>query len=692
MTIGRRWVVAASAILALQNNHSLTYVNAFSPQRVSSLASINYHPSKLFSSAATADEAYETKSPETTKSGKKEVDNNSSKQIIPGEVLHQSHQVVAIKLLLNNEVAQPIKEEEKKEQSPPTAVFSKENMSKKKTNKAQGDDFTGKRVVFENGETGIIVAQRPPIAYCLINHNADDPPTIAVEGETKKVSVHSDMMTISVSESMVGKVLDCFGNVIEDHRLHDNADDNESFCERPIFAPIPQVKDIALINEPLLTGTCMVDALAPIGKGQNMLIIGQEGTGERDIVLDLIKMQLESNELKKTKIVYALASSDPDARKSVLSALKKDDVLKDIIVVSMHDCDIDDPASVSAEAVTVAGTACSIAEAFALSKGEDTLVIVDNINPHKKLWDWSTRVMVDIYGVDAVVRDDMEGGASSEMRGFYSALIQRAGKFKKSLGDGSMTSVMLNLLPRQTFMSDNEDDTVFSAEDFQFSSEKIKQRIDILVSKNIPLTPTNLRKIQIPVPEASDSEKERRLAIQHSEDLISMSDGQIWLDETLYANGQRPALDPARSLTRVGIGADTKSRADAPAFRKLVGGLRFDFAQATAVDGADANSGADKQLLKKEAYLLAMHQESDDRRKLSENCVTLLAATMGSLNSVVEKGSRAGTESGDEAIRNLLKYVKEVAPAAMNEIDVTLDMDEKVRKELEDAIKTHFSS
>ena len=138
MTIGRRWVVAASAILALQNNHSLTYVNAFSPQRVSSLASINYYPSKLFSSAATADETYETKSPETTKSGKKEVDNNSSKQIIPGEVLHQSHQVVAIKLLLNNEVVQPIKEEEKKEQSPPTAVFSKENMSKKKTNKAQG--------------------------------------------------------------------------------------------------------------------------------------------------------------------------------------------------------------------------------------------------------------------------------------------------------------------------------------------------------------------------------------------------------------------------------------------------------------------------------------------------------------------------------------------------------------------------
>eukprot|EP00560_Eucampia_antarctica_P009648 CAMPEP_0197829126 /NCGR_PEP_ID=MMETSP1437-20131217/5584_1 /TAXON_ID=49252 ORGANISM="Eucampia antarctica, Strain CCMP1452" /NCGR_SAMPLE_ID=MMETSP1437 /ASSEMBLY_ACC=CAM_ASM_001096 /LENGTH=72 /DNA_ID=CAMNT_0043430629 /DNA_START=154 /DNA_END=368 /DNA_ORIENTATION=+ len=72
-------------------------------------------------------------------------------------------------------------------------------------------------------------------------------------------------MTISVFDSMIGRVLDCFGDVIEDYNTDNNADNNEDekvICHRPIFTPIPQVKDIALINEPILSGTCMIDALA----------------------------------------------------------------------------------------------------------------------------------------------------------------------------------------------------------------------------------------------------------------------------------------------------------------------------------------------------------------------------------------------------------------------------------------------
>ena len=56
-------------------------------------------------------------------------------------------------------------------------------------------------------------------------------------------------------------------------------------------------------------------------------------------------------------------------------------------------------------------------------------------------------------------------------------------------------------------------------------SDKIKQRIDILVQNKIPLTAVTSKKIQIPVPVASESEKNRRMAVQHSEALISMRDG-----------------------------------------------------------------------------------------------------------------------------------------------------------------------
>ena len=98
-------------------------------------------------------------------------------------------------------------------------------------------------------------------------------------------------MTISVFDSMIGRVLDCFGNVIEDYNTDNNADNNEDekvICHRPIFTLIPQVKDIALINEPMLSGACMIDALAPIGKGKNMLLVGEEVIGERDLLLDMM--------------------------------------------------------------------------------------------------------------------------------------------------------------------------------------------------------------------------------------------------------------------------------------------------------------------------------------------------------------------------------------------------------------------
>ena len=98
-------------------------------------------------------------------------------------------------------------------------------------------------------------------------------------------------MTISVFDSMIGRVLDCFGNVIEDYNTDNNADNNENekvICHRPIFTLIPQVKDIALINEPMLSGACMIDALAPIGKGKNMLLVGEEVIGERDLLLDMM--------------------------------------------------------------------------------------------------------------------------------------------------------------------------------------------------------------------------------------------------------------------------------------------------------------------------------------------------------------------------------------------------------------------
>lgn len=567
---------------------------------------------------------------------------------------------------------------------------------KPKQNKSsQGEDFIGKAVVFEDGRTGTVIAQRPPMAFVICDfssYEADEIP------HDQAISILGRRTTIPVSDALFGSIIDCYGNPIAtpaSSASNDNSiESNEDTVDRAIFAPIPRVSDIALINSPVLTGTAMVDALAPIGKGQNMLVIGQDtGVGQRDLVVGAVKTQVMSN---GAKCVYAITSQCKKERDGVIQMLRDAGVLDDIVVVAARDREEmgDDEvlkAADAAEAITVAAAACSIGEALALSRGEDTLVIIDDIDQHKVFWDWTTRVLIDKYGLDSVVKDDREGGASSEMRGFYSSLIQRAGRFNKKNKGGSMTLALLTNLDGQFGGAEDDGTTVFLQEDFAQSSEKVKDRIGILVNKKIPLTPENLRKIQIPLPSASESEKKRRFALQHTDDLISMSDGQIWLDEALYNKGQRPAMDAQRSVTRIGIGADTKSRADAPAMRGLAGGLRFDFAQADSLEGAGVNSGADKQILKKKAYLLAMHQEGGQERSLSDNCVALLAASMRVLDDTVRDGGVAGSEKGESAIKGLLDHVKETAPTALSDIDSSLDLSEAARNELEDVIKGYFA-
>jgi len=606
-------------------------------------------------------------------------------------------------------------------------------VKKQKRADVMSEDFTGKTIQFpNNGGTGIIVAQRPPIAFVLTDSiSGGDPLSIASEKDKSKeedimtVNVLNTLTTIQVSDkTTMGSVVDCFGNAMKilpdgSTILKEEEDDMDVdyYPPRAIFAPIPKVSDIALINQPLLTGTTMIDALAPLGKGQNMLFIGEEKMDCRGLAMDAIATQIRrcknssgSKEKKEdVKCVYALTTTDKTKRLEVVKRLEDLGLLDDVVVVSMRDESMDGTSTSTAtleegnivkaaEAVTVAATACSIAESYALHGGYDTFVVVDNIDQHKSLWDQTTKVLVDVYGVDAVVKDDREGGASSEMRAFYSSLIQRSAMFNLKKGGGSVTLALLTSLsstsPTNGEAEEVEEEMTFVEEDFEQSTDKVKARIALLLKAKVPLTSTNLRKIQIPLPNLSMSEKQRLLSLQHMDDLISMSDGQVWLDEKLATvEGRSPPMDPQRSITRVGVGADTMSRADAKALRGLIGGLRFELAQASNMDGAEMKlSSTMGQLRRRDAWLLAMHRDGSGGKDLSEEVVSLLAASTGKLDKVIDNGGKAGTDEGRKVMTELVRHVRECEGDAMREVDDTLDMSEDVRGLLVSAIESYFAS
>ena len=529
-----------------------------------------------------------------------------------------------------------------------------------------GGDLVGRQVVFANGQVGVVVAHRPPMVFVYSDMDEFD----SGDGPVK---VLDSLASVAVSNN--SDALDCFGRTLDDSSVLPKA----TTMERPIFAPIPQVKDIALINSPVVSGVTMVDALSPIGLGQNMLLVGHDINDMRRYACDILSMQSSD-----TKCIYAATSN----REEVEQALSDAGLLEDITLVAQQQTKSEkSKESNAAEAISIAAAACAMGEAHAIEEGKDSLIIVDTIDHHKQLWDATTRVLVDVFGAEAVVKGDREGAASSEMRSFYSSLIQRSAQYNKKRGGGSVTLLLMTTIPK---MAGNQDETVFSPEDFEDGSAKVQERIQLLVAKNIPLTAANLRKIDIPIP--SDSEGVRRMALQHVDDLISMSDGQIWLDERLEQAGRQPPMDPQRSITRIGIGADTESRADAPALRRIVEGLRLDLAQAASMDGADTATNASvKQIRRSNALLLAMHQKSGAKgRKLSESCVVLLAATKGHLDSTVDNGILPGTDEGDAVIGNLLEHVASGAPSAMADVDASQDMSENSLLEMEEAIKSFF--
>ena len=542
-----------------------------------------------------------------------------------------------------------------------------------------GGDLVGRQVLFENGQRGVVVIHRPPMVFVYAESDGNkSSSSAALEGS---ITVLENLFNIQIPDNL--QQSDCFGR-------GNNMDDDidiAAILQRPIFAPIPQVKDIALINKPLVTGVSMFDALAPLGKGQNMLLIGHDIDDMRRYITDILSIQ--TKETPATKCVYASAGN-AEQQAQVQCLLEAAGVDQDVLLVSSDTVDnVDkDDASCAAEATVVAATACAIAESFATQQGMDTLVIIDTIDQHKKIWDTTTRVLVDVFGVDSVVKGDRDGGASSEMRAFFSSLVQRSAQFNSKRGGGSVTLVLLQTIPK--ISSENQDEIVFSPEDFEQSPDKVQERIKLLVRKKIPLTATNLRKIQIPVPSADEGV--RRLALQHVDDLISMTDGQIWLDERLEESGRCPAMDFQRSITRIGIGADTESRADAAAMRRVVEGLRLDLSQAESMDGAElATNASKKQMRNAQAWLLAMHQPSaSGARKLSESCVAMLAASSGALNDSIDSGILPGSAKGESLIRGLLDHVSAAIPDAMAEIDSTSDFAPETKSMIEKAIESYF--
>lgn len=232
------------------------------------------------------------------------------------------------------------------------------------------------------------------------------------------------------------------------------------------------IKDREPIDSQLLTGFAVNDILLPLGKGQRELILGDPRSAKSDYLIDVIINQRSQGLI----CVYgAIGKPEIDTRRFA-SALEKSGAFAHSVIVAANS---NLPAPLIALAPSVA---FSLAEYFC-HRGKEVLLILDDLGTHAKY----LREMA-LLSLQSPGRESYPGNIFYE----HSHLMERAGRFKKELGGGSIT-----LLP------------------------VLETDLENLTN----LIPTNL---------------------------MSQTDGHLLFSSALSAQGQYPALEWDRSVTRVG--------------------------------------------------------------------------------------------------------------------------------------------
>lgn len=317
--------------------------------------------------------------------------------------------------------------------------------------------------------------------------------------------------SINVSEKMLGRVINPLGNPLDGR----GEIDGELF-EMPLERKAPGVIYRQPVNQPLQTGIKAIDSMIPIGRGQRELIIGDRQTGKTAIAIDTIINQKENFEKgDPVYCIYVGVGQKGSTIASLVETLKANGAMDYTVVVCATAAD---PAALQYFA-PFAGAA--IGEYFR-DTGRNALVIYDDLSKQAVSYREVSLILRRPSGREAYPGDIFY---------LHSRLLERAAK----IIDQQEVAEQMNDLP-----------------------ESLKGR----VKGGGSLT-------ALPIIETQEGDVSAYIPTN----VISITDGQIFLDTDLFNQGIRPAINVGISVSRVGGNAQIKS------MKKVAGTLKIDQAQ-----------------------------------------------------------------------------------------------------------------
>ncbi|WKD85431.1 ATP synthase subunit alpha [Polaribacter huanghezhanensis] len=394
-------------------------------------------------------------------------------------------------------------------------------------------------------------------------------PTSVVEGSVVKRTER--IASLKAGEGVVGRVVDTLGNPIDGKGPIEG-----KTYEMPLERRAPGVIYREPVTEPLQTGIKSIDAMIPVGRGQRELIIGDRQTGKSTVALDTILNQKEFFDAgEPVYCIYVAIGQKASTVAAIANMLEEKGAMSYTTIVAAN---ASDPAAMQVYA-PFAGAA--IGEYFRDS-GRPALIIYDDLSKQAVAYREISLLLRRPPGREAYPGDVFY---------LHSRLLERAAKV---INDDKIASEM-NDLPD--------------------SLKGIVKGGGSLTA--LPIIETQAGDVSAYIPT----------------NVISITDGQIFLDGDLFNSGVRPAINVGISVSRVGGNAQIKS------MKKVSGTLKLDQAayrelEAFAKFGSDLDAATMSVISKGQRNVEILKQAQNDPYSVEDQVAIIYAGSKNLLSKV----------------------------------------------------------
>ena len=341
--------------------------------------------------------------------------------------------------------------------------------------------------------------------------------------------------SVPVGDALIGRVVNALGQPI------DGKGTLRSEHFRPLERIAAGVIDRQDVDTPVQTGIKAIDSMIPIGRGQRELIIGDRQTGKTAIAIDTIINQKG----KDLICIYVAIGQKKSAVARTLALLEQHGAMEHTVVVLAA---ADDSAALQYIA-PYAG--CAIGEEF-MDNGRDALIIYDDLSKHAWAYRQVSLLMRRPPGREAYPGDVFY---------LHSRLLERAAR----LADEYVAS--LNHVPQRTGKRGGRE-SIWLTSIETYAEKAHASMADQEKYKIVKVPGTGGSLTALPIIETLLGDVSAYIPTN----VISITDGQIYLESNLFNAGIRPAVNVGISVSRVGGSAHTR------AMKQVAGRLRLDMA------------------------------------------------------------------------------------------------------------------